>query len=59
MNMRLLGGRAAALGLIMLLSTSGAVRAGTKNWKAATTGDWFTGSNWTEGSIPEAGDEGV
>jgi hypothetical protein len=31
----------------------------TPTWKAATTGDWFTAANWTDGSIPLAGDDVV
>jgi len=56
MSMQLRGGNVATLGMIVLLSMSGAARAEIKSWKAATSGDWFTGSNGAEGPIPEAGD---
>jgi len=31
--------------------------ADTMNWKANAKGDWFDASNWTEGSVPSAGDD--
>lgn len=42
-----------------ILGWSASAGAAPKNWKAATTGNWFTAANWEELAIPDPGDDVV
>ena len=51
--------RLIAAGVLLHLFIAGLSHseAATRNWKAATTGDWFTAGNWVEEACPTTGDE--
>ena len=49
--------RATFVTLIWLMAGLNTVFAGPKTWKTAGTGYWTSEVNWSEGSIPAAGDD--